>query len=236
MNTYIAIFVIALFSSLALTPIIRRFSIKWGWLDEPRGDRRVHVKAVPRIGGIAILLSVVIGLLSLPLVDNLVTQALLRDRSQLLMVFVPAIFVTLLGVYDDLHGANARLKLLGLVAAGTIFYAMGGRIENLSILSHGTVHLPSVISYLATILWIVGVANAFNLIDGIDGLAAGAGLFASLVVLAVSLMLGHPHVTVVTLVTLHRIYPRGALSPRRAESFNSGRNRYTPNGLRPTSF
>jgi UDP-GlcNAc:undecaprenyl-phosphate GlcNAc-1-phosphate transferase len=199
MNTYIAIFVVALFASLALTPIIRRFSIKWGWLDEPLDGRRVHVKAVPRVGGVAILLSVIIGLLALPLVDNLVTQALLRDRSKLLMVFVPAILVTLLGVYDDLRGANAPLKLFGLIAAGTIFYAMGGRVENLSILSLGSIHLPSVVSYLATILWIVGVANAFNLIDGIDGLAAGAGLFASLVVLAVSLMLGHPHVTVVTL-------------------------------------
>jgi UDP-GlcNAc:undecaprenyl-phosphate GlcNAc-1-phosphate transferase len=199
MNTYIAIFVIALFSSLMLTPTIRRLSVRWGWLDEPLDDRRVHRKAIPRIGGLAILLSVLVALLTLPLVDNLVTQSLLRDRWQLLMVLAPATLVTLLGLYDDVRGANAPLKFIALAVAGTIFYAMGGHIENLSIPFVGSIHLPLVVSYLATIFWIVGVTNAFNLIDGIDGLAAGAGLFASLVVLAVSLMMGHPHVTVVAL-------------------------------------
>lgn len=199
MNTYIAIFAIALFSSLILTPIIRRLSVRWGWVDKPLDDRRVHQQAIPCVGGIAILLSVLIALLTLPFVDNLVTQSLLRDRWQLLTVFVPALLVTLLGLYDDLRGANARVKFMALIAAGTVFYAMGGRVDNFSLPFVGSAHLPSVISYLATILWIVGVTNAFNLIDGIDGLAAGAGLFASLVVLVVSLMLNHAHVTVVAL-------------------------------------
>lgn len=199
MNTYIAVFVIALFSSLLLTPIVRRLSVRWGWLDIPTDDRRVHTKAVPRVGGLAILLSVLIALLSLPLVDNLVTQSLLRDKWQLLSVFAPALLVTLLGLYDDTKGADARVKFFALIVAGTIFYAMGGRIDHLSLPFFDSIYLPPVVSYLATILWIVGVTNAFNLIDGIDGLAAGAGLFASLVVLGVSLMMGHPHVTVVIL-------------------------------------
>lgn len=200
MNTYIALFAIALLSSLVLTPLIRRLSTRYGWLDVPRDERRVHFKAIPRLGGLAILASVLIALLILPFVDNLVTQSLLRDKWQLLMVFAPAIFVLLVGLYDDLRGADARIKFAGLAIAGTIFYAMGGRIDNLSLPFLDSIHLPAAISYLATILWIVAVTNAFNLIDGIDGLAAGAGLFSSLVVLVVSLMLGHPHVTVVALV------------------------------------
>lgn len=200
MNTYIALFLIALFSSLALTPLLRRLCTKLKWLDEPRDNRRVHQKAIARPGGLAILASVLIALLALPLVDNLVTQTLVRDRWQLLMVLAPAIFVSLVGLYDDIRGANATIKFLGLAVAGTVFYAMGGRIENLSLPFFDSIHLPAAISYLATILWIVGVTNAFNLIDGIDGLAAGAGLFSSVVVLVVSLMLGHPHVTVVALV------------------------------------
>jgi UDP-GlcNAc:undecaprenyl-phosphate GlcNAc-1-phosphate transferase len=200
MNTYIAIFIAALFSSLVLTPVIRRLSVKFGWVDEPRDSRRVHFKAIPSLGGLAILISVLVALAILPLLDNLVTESLFEERWQLLAVFAPAILVTLLGAYDDIRGAGATLKFVALGIAGTIFYAMGGRIENLSIPFAGSVHLPMVVSYLATIFWIVGVTNAFNLIDGIDGLAAGAGLFASLVVLSVSLMLGHPHVTVVALV------------------------------------
>src|SRR5436309_9654868 len=112
MKTYIAVFVVALFSSLLLTPIIRRLSIRWGWLDVPLDDRRVHHKAIPSVGGLAILLSTLIALSLLPLVNNLVTQALLRDRWQLLMVLVPAVLVTLLGLYDDVRGANARVKLI----------------------------------------------------------------------------------------------------------------------------
>src|SRR4051794_37403683 len=200
MKTYIAVFVVALFSSLLLTPVIRRLSIRWGWLDVPLDDRRVHHKAIPRVGGLAILISVLIALLSLPLVDNLVTQSLLQDKWLLLMIFAPAVLVTLLGLYDDIKGANARVKFIALIIAGTVFYAMGGRIDNLSLPFFDSIHLPMVVSYLATILWIVGVTNAFNLIDGIDGLAAGAGLFAALVVLGVSLMMGHPHVTVMALV------------------------------------
>jgi UDP-GlcNAc:undecaprenyl-phosphate GlcNAc-1-phosphate transferase len=199
MNTYIALFLIALFSSLLLTPIIRRLCVRFRWLDVPRDGRRIHSQAIPRLGGLAILLSVIIALLFLPLADNLVTQTLLRDKRQLLMVFVPAILVMLLGLYDDIRGADARIKFLALAVAGTIFYMMGGRIENLSLPIYGSIHLPLAVSYLATILWIVGVTNAFNLIDGVDGLATGAGLFASLVVLVVSLMLGHPQVTVVAL-------------------------------------
>src|SRR5205085_439524 len=199
MNTYIALFVIALCSSRILTPIIRRLSVKFGWLDVPRDDRRVHSQAIPRVGGLAILLSTLIAFSLLPFVDNLVTESLLRERWLLLMIFAPAVLVTILGLYDDVRGANATIKFIALTVAGTIFYAMGGRIENLSIPVIGSIHLPLIASYLATLLWIVGVTNAFNLIDGIDGLAAGAGLFASLVVLVVSLMLGHAHVTVVAL-------------------------------------
>src|SRR4051794_7892689 len=110
MNTYIAVFAIAMFSSLLLTPVIRRFSVRWGWLDVPTDDRRVHRKAIPRVGGLAVLLSVLIALLALPFVGNLVTQSLLRDKWQLLMVFAPAVLVTLLGLYDDIRGANARVK------------------------------------------------------------------------------------------------------------------------------
>lgn len=200
MNTYIALFTAALFASLVLTPTVRRLSTKFGWLDDPLDDRRVHRKAIPRVGGLAILASVLVALLILPFLDNLVTQSLVKGRGQLLMVLAPALFVTLIGLYDDVRGANAPVKFAGLVVAGTIFYILGGRIENLSLPFLDSIHLPSMLSYLATIFWIVGVTNAFNLIDGVDGLAAGAGLFSSLVVLTVSLMLGHPQVTVIALV------------------------------------
>ncbi|HEX8474135.1 MAG TPA: hypothetical protein VF666_08895 [Pyrinomonadaceae bacterium] len=201
MNTYFALFLIATVASIALTPIVRRVCERVGWLDRPGGagdgGRRVHRKAVPRLGGLAVFLSVLAALSSLSFIDNLITQSLRTNAAALFVALVPATLVLVFGVYDDLRGANARAKFTALGISSALFYALGGRIEVLSVPLVGTVELPLVVSFVVTVVWMVGVANAFNLIDGVDGLAAGAALFASLVMLVVALMLGQTLVAVV---------------------------------------
>ena len=199
MKTYIAIFVIATLSSLVLTPLLRRFCQRYELLDEPRDHRRLHVRAMPRLGGIAIFISVLLALSGLPFLNNMLTQAIRTDSSRLFITLVPAALVLLLGIYDDLRGANALVKFIGLSAAGALLYAMGGRIVALSIPFIGLVTLKPVFAFAITIFWTVAISNAFNLIDGVDGLATGAALFASLVIFIVSLLFGHPIVTVVSL-------------------------------------
>ena len=76
MNTYLALFLVALCSSLVLTPVVRRLCERLGWLDVPRDGRRVHGRAVPRLGGVAISLSVGLALSTLLFADNLLTQAI----------------------------------------------------------------------------------------------------------------------------------------------------------------
>jgi UDP-GlcNAc:undecaprenyl-phosphate GlcNAc-1-phosphate transferase len=137
-----------------------------------------------------------IALSVLPFINNLLTVSLRADKYRLLTILVPATMVFLLGVYDDFRGTNARLKFIGLALAGVVFYLMGGRVETLSIPLVGTVVLPQAVGCALTVLWVVSITNAFNLIDGIDGLATGAALFALLVLLSVSVLLGHPLVTV----------------------------------------
>ena len=200
MNTYVALFLIATFSSLMLTPLIRRACERFKLLDQPTSGRKNHSKAVPRLGGVAIYLSCGIALSMLPLVDNLLTQTLRQHRADALLVLIPATLVLFLGIYDDLRGTNAAVKFaaLGLIAA--LFYAMGGRVEALSVPFVGTVYLPSTISFLLTVFWLVGISNAFNLIDGIDGLASGAALFSSMVILVVSFTQGAALTIVVALV------------------------------------
>ncbi|PYS46345.1 MAG: hypothetical protein DMF68_19440 [Acidobacteria bacterium] len=200
MNTYLILFVVAACSSLSLTPLVRRACNRFGWLDRPRDGRRLHCEPVPRLGGVAIYLSLLIALAILPFIHNLLTETLRENRSQLFTVLVPASLVFLFGVYDDFRGTNARFKFIGQAIAGLIFYWMGGRVETLSIPVVGTVVLPQVLGCALTVLWTVSITNAFNLIDGVDGLASGASLFASLVLLGVSLMLGHPLVTVFAIV------------------------------------
>ena len=200
MNTYFALFLIATFASLVITPLVRRLCERFHLLDVPVDGRRVHKLAIPRLGGVAIFAAVVIALSTLPLVDNLLTQSLKPLKHDLLWTLIPATLVLLLGIYDDLHGTNATVKFLALGLIATLFFVMGGRIGALKIPLLGSVHLPSTISFLITVLWLVGISNAFNLIDGMDGLASGAALFSSLVILVVSLAGESPLMIVVTLV------------------------------------
>ena len=190
---------IATLSSLVLTPVVRRICERFRLVDEPNDGRRVHVRAIPRLGGIAIFISVVLALVGLPFLNNLLTQTIRPDSSRIVIALIPATLVLLLGIYDDVRGAKAAVKLIGLALAGALLYALGGRIVALSIPMFGDVTLQPVVSFLVTVFWVVAISNAFNLIDGVDGLAAGAALFASLVIFIVSLLFGHPIVTVVSL-------------------------------------
>ena len=200
MKTYIALFLIATFSALVITPLIRRLCQRFKLLDVPADGRRVHTNAIPRLGGVAIYLSLLLALSSLLFVSNLVTQSLHFYTPVLFKVLVPTSLVLLLGVYDDLRGANAIVKFVGLGLIASLFYAMGGRIEVLAVPFVGAVHLPAVIGFLLTVFWLVAISNAFNLIDGMDGLATGAALFSSIVILIVALSGGHLVMTVVTIV------------------------------------
>ena len=171
-------------ASLIITPLIRRLCQRFQLLDVPVDGRRVHSKAIPRLGGVALYLSCAIALMTLPLLDNLLTKSL--NRTDLFLTFLPGSLVFLLGVYDDLRGTNAVVKFVALGMIASLFFSMGGRVDALSVPFVGSVHLPSIVSYVVTVLWLVGIANAFNLIDGMDGLASGAALFASLVILVLS--------------------------------------------------
>ena len=200
MKTYFALFLIATVASLISTPLIRRLCERHKLLDVPLDGRRIHRKAVPRLGGIALYLSCLATLSLLWFWDNLLTQTLSGMKSEILTLLIPATLVLLLGAYDDLRGANAVVKFVGLGLIATLFYAMGGRIDALSIPLFGSLHLPALVSFIVTVVWLVGIANAFNLIDGLDGLASGAALFASLVILGVSVSQDRPLTIVVALV------------------------------------
>lgn len=200
MKTYFALFMISACASLVLTPLLRRFCERYRLVDEPRDDRRVHEKPVPRLGGVAIFVSLLIAVSVLPLLNNLLTHTLRPDLRGIVVFLVCGFLVLLLGVYDDLRGANARVKFAGLAGVAVLFYVLGGRIETLSIPFVGSVTLHPVIGFLVTLVWVVGIANAFNLIDGVDGLASGSALFSSMVLFSVSLIQGRPLVAVIALV------------------------------------
>ena len=199
MNTYLVIFLSALGASLVLTPSIRRFCQRVEWLDVPQDGRRLHTAPVPRLGGVAIFLSVMLSMASLSLIDSGISHAMGSQWRSAAAVLGPSAIVFLFGVYDDFARASARWKVVAQVAAAVLLYYLGGRIDALTVPFVGYFTLPPVIGFALTLVWVVGISNAFNLIDGLDGLATGASLFASLVILGVSLVNGRPVVTVMSL-------------------------------------
>src|SRR5205807_2202244 len=199
MKTYFVLFLIAAFSSALITPLLRRLCERFGLVAGPRSERHVHRTPVPRLGGIGIFLSVLVALTSLFFVHNLLTQNLRGDIKSVGAFLLCSLLVVALGAYDDIRGANAMIKFVVLGLITVIFYALGGRIEGLSIPFFGQVTLHPVAGFLLTIAWVVGIANAFNLIDGVDGLAAGSALFSSLVLLTISLIQGRALMAVILL-------------------------------------
>ena len=199
MKTYLTLFVVALSSSLMLTPIVRRLAQRLGWVDVPKDGRRLHELPIPRVGGVAVFISVVFPLSLLLLVNNLVTASLTYYSEQTIAVLASCTLVFLFGVFDDLVGVSPKWKFAAQAAAGTLLYFLGGQIHAINVPFFGEVGLATPASFALTMVWVVGISNAFNLIDGLDGLASGASLFAALVMLVVSLFMGHTLAIVITL-------------------------------------
>src|SRR5215204_2174863 len=199
MNSYLILFVVALSSSLVLTPVIRRLAQRRGWFDVPNDDRRVHDHPIPRIGGVAIFISVVLALSTLPLIDGTLTETFKAWVDQLVAVLASSTLVFVFGVVDDFVGLRPRWKFAAQVVAGAMLYFLGGHIDAVNIPFFGPADLPPVVSFSLTLVWVVGISNAFNLIDGLDGLASGASLFAAIVMMVVSFFMGHTPAIVITL-------------------------------------
>lgn len=178
---------VAVMLSLVLTPLVRELARRKGWVDRPDGRRKLHPVPVPRLGGVAVHLSFV---LSCGL-----CLALLRDATwngspvfeAYLHLVAAFTAVLLVGLVDDIVGVAPPAKMLVQAASGLYLYHHGYRIEGLSNPFGEPVTL-GVLSLPITLVWFVGMSNAFNLIDGLDGLAAGIGLFSTSTVLIAALI------------------------------------------------
>jgi UDP-GlcNAc:undecaprenyl-phosphate GlcNAc-1-phosphate transferase len=193
-------FTLSFLTALFITPVVRRKAAEWGAVATPDDGRHIHQRPTPRLGGIAIYIAFIATLLCVPLLGNMVSDNFRANLLKLVALFAPATFVFLFGVYDDFRGANAPLKLTVQVAAAAMVYWAGFRIENLSSPFGGHWHLPILLSFPLTVLWVVVLTNAFNLIDGIDGLAAGASVFALVSILVFSVAQGNPEISLIAVV------------------------------------
>jgi UDP-GlcNAc:undecaprenyl-phosphate GlcNAc-1-phosphate transferase len=187
MKSILVMFSAAFFLSLTLTPLVRDLALSQGWLDRPDGRRKTHRLPVPRLGGIAVHLAFALSFAA--------ALTVFRDAAWMAPP-VPAAFlhllaactsVMLVGLLDDLFGVPPVLKILVQAAAGLYLYHNGYQIRLVSNPLGDTFNL-GVLSLPITLLWFAGISNAFNLIDGLNGLAAGVGLFSTSIVFILALM------------------------------------------------
>jgi UDP-GlcNAc:undecaprenyl-phosphate GlcNAc-1-phosphate transferase len=171
------VFAMAALAAAGLTPAVHRFASWRGAYDQAGSSRKVHGRPVPRLGGVAIYAAFAVTLLAWAALAAAGEGGGAELRRGLVLLGGAAV-ICALGVYDDLHGANARVKLTIQFLVAAAVYAAGFRIEAVAHpfgepIALGPLALPF------TMLWIAGVVNAMNLIDGLDGLAAGVAALAA---------------------------------------------------------
>jgi len=168
-------FATALVVGLIATPLVRGFAHDRGLLDHP-GGRKVHRVPVPRLGGVAMAIAfgVAVGIAILVSPDLGSVGGLQPNRAPAILAGVAVLLI--IGVWDDIRGMRALVKLSLQVATAVVAWWLGLSIERL-VLPWGAVEL-GILSLPITVAWIVAVINAVNLIDGLDGLASGVVLTA----------------------------------------------------------
>ena len=196
---YLGIFATSLLLSFILTRYVRDLATARDWLAAPGQDRHLHIRPLPRLGGVAIFFAFLLSLAVALVVGSLSPRFDFGATPRgLLSILLPGFLIFLLGVYDDIHPVKPYVKFVVQAIAGSILFAFGLRILDLPVLFLHN-QFPWFLGLPLTILWVLAVTNAFNLIDGLDGLAAGSALFSTLVVFVVALI---SHSALVSLMTL----------------------------------
>ena len=165
-------FAVAMLIAGILIPLVRALAFRWNFVDHP-GPRKIHLAPKPLLGGLAIYLGVVFGLLF---------SVGEESWSRLVALATAATFLVLVGLIDDYRSVSSQIKLaLAMPLAGLILAVGGYRISAFPfspmLVDHPTAAL--VLSYVLTILWVVVITTSFTILDHMDGLCAGIAAVAS---------------------------------------------------------
>lgn len=192
-------FLVALGVVALATPVVLAWSRRLGLYDQPDAGRKVHQHAVPRTGGIAIAAGLLVPFIGLAFWGNDFSAELRQDEERLVAFIGGFAAILGLGVYDDIKGVGAWGKLSVQMLVGLLLWTSDLRVSTFTVFDNyidlGLWSLP------LTMLWVAGFVNAMNLIDGLDGLAAGVAFFASASLFGVALIDNSPFLALMGAVT-----------------------------------
>lgn len=192
MNSFILLFLVSMILSFGFTPIVRKLAFKVNAVSIPKDERRIHTKAMPLMGGLAIYAAFLITLI---LKKGSVTPHQVG-------IIAGATIIVIEGIIDDIKVLKPWQKLVFQFAAALCLLCSGIKIDNITNpfdkidLSLGL----GLLSYPLTILWVVGITNALNLIDGLDGLAAGIALISAITIFIISILFQRTEAAVFTCI------------------------------------
>ncbi|WP_334142349.1 glycosyltransferase family 4 protein [Rhabdothermincola sp.] len=169
-EAYVTVLAVTVVITLGLTPLVRRLSVRLGAVVKP-DERRVHERPTPTLGGVAMMGGLVAGMAVAWRLDAF--DEVFAGSTEPLGVLVAGLLILAVGVIDDLREVSAPAKLAGIVVSASVLVISGVSLLVLRVPFQGTFLLSPDWSYLVSVLWVVGMTNAINLIDGLDGLAAG---------------------------------------------------------------
>ena len=180
---------VALVVSFLMTPVVKTFAYKVGAIDVPKDNRRMHKVPIPRLGGLAIFIGFMASLLLFAEIN-----------TEMKSILLGAVIIVVLGVVDDIMALPAMLKFVVQIAAALIPALNGVQIlafSNPNIFSESLYWVLGGLSVPFTVLWIVAITNAVNLIDGLDGLANGVSAISATTMLVIALVGGETQVSIV---------------------------------------
>ena len=211
-------FVLAFITTFVITPYTIKLARKLGAVDTPKDARRVNKITMPRLGGLAIIAGFIISIVYLLIILSIENSInLLEDKNhmKLLGFLIGGLVISIVCLIDDLKDLPPVAKLITQIVAAVIVVAFGLRIENINIPFLYKIGLPNAFSTTLTIGWIVGITNAINLIDGLDGLSSGIALISCVSMLIIFALNGSPIIAILLITAL-----AGALSGFLPFNFN----------------
>lgn len=196
MRTYFSMLLMSAIVSFLMTPLAQRIAFRLGAVDRP-DPRKIHRTPTARLGGLAVFAGFAAPWAGLYFVDNRVAGVFQQNQFLFATLFLCALVMFLIGAIDDVFGLSAGRKLGVQIVVAVAMYYGGFRITTLSNPLGGVWQLGW-LSLPFTVLWIVGLTNATNLLDGMDGLVAGVAAVLALSLSMINIIGGNPVVALMT--------------------------------------